>query len=119
MNRKALWTYLQPSCRQDEVPKRKPKRIRGVSRARSKRLKAYSKRAAEWKNGKACCFPNCTKEAADVHHWRGRIGSLLTDERYWLPVCRTHHRWIGDNPNEARCMGLLAPTGLWNTTERQ
>jgi len=33
-----------------------------------------------------------------VHHMRGRIGSLLTDERYFLPVCPDCHLRIELNP---------------------
>lgn len=56
----------------------------------------------------ACCRP-----AVDVHHTRGRTGTLLLDTRFWVPVCRECHNWIQDNPAEARQARLVAPIGKW------
>lgn len=48
----------------------------------------------------------CTHIATDVHHKRGRIGSLLTDTAHWLAVCRPCHQWIETNPKEAKETGF-------------
>lgn len=52
--------------------------------------------------------------SCDVHHSRGRLGSLLMDARFWIPVCRICHNWIHANPAAAREAGLLGP---WHKTE--
>ncbi len=56
--------------------------------------------------------------AIEVHHVRGRTGSLLNDLRYWKGVCPKCHFWIGHCPAEARKLGLLAEIGQWNQTEK-
>lgn len=62
-----------------------------------------------------CCY---VKKAVEIHHARGRISTLLRDQRHWLAVCRTDHNWIGDHPEEARLKGWLCAKGLWNTPDR-
>ncbi len=93
------------------------RRINAISTTRRRSLNAYAKAARAWKaqpENRACRFPGCRRPATDIHHTRGRIGSLLTDTRFWVPVCRSHHDWIGANPASARDLGLLAPLGQWN-----
>jgi len=48
----------------------------------------------------------CTKATEDVHHQKGRIGDLLMDEDYFLPVCRACHSWIELHPTLAQKRGL-------------
>jgi hypothetical protein len=50
----------------------------------------------------------------EVHHTRGRAGSLLCDERFWLAVSKQGHRWIHANIEKARNMGFLCAKGEWN-----
>ena len=57
-------------------------------------------------------------KATEVHHIRGRLGPLLTDQRYWLPVSPKGHQWIHGNPHDARAQGYLAHLGQWNRTPR-
>lgn len=45
-----------------------------------------------------CQVEKCNHVSEDVHHKRGRVGKLLTDVRYFLAVCRKHHKIIEDNP---------------------
>jgi len=45
------------------------------------------------------------REATDVHHPFGRIGTLLTDKKHFLAVCRDHHTKIENNPVWAKEMG--------------
>lgn len=61
-----------------------------------------------------CKFPNCQKPAEEIHHTRGRAGTLLLDWRFWVGMCAKHHRWVGDNPVEARGLSLLCEAGQWN-----
>jgi hypothetical protein len=53
-----------------------------------------------------CEFKGCTKLASDIHH-RAKRGSNYLDVSTFFGTCRHHHRWIHDNPNEARELGLL------------
>lgn len=96
------------------LPKRR-RRIRSVSANRRRQMDQYRRAANGWKIGKSCAHPDCVKPCEDVHHSRGRVGKLLMETDYWVPVCRAHHRWIGDNPAEARRLGLLCEVGRWNT----
>ena len=51
----------------------------------------------------------------EVHHTRGRAGTLLTDERHWIAVSKLGHRWIHEHPAEARARGWICAEGKWNT----
>lgn len=50
--------------------------------------------------------PGCTKIAKVIHHKKGRIENLLTDERFWLATCSHCNMWIEENSEKAREMGL-------------
>lgn len=63
-------------------------------------------------NRMCAVFPK--KKASQIHHMRGRLGSLLLDERFWLPTSATGHRKIHDNPEWARSKGFLCEIGEWN-----
>jgi len=45
------------------------------------------------------------------HHTKGRDGALLLDERFWLAVSDRGHKWIHDNPKEARRYGFVFTKG--------
>lgn len=45
--------------------------------------------------------------ATEIHHVRGRIGTMLNDETHWLAVSREGHEWIHQHPSEARKRGWL------------
>ena len=45
-------------------------------------------------------------KAIEVHHREGRGKNLLMVHT-WVPICRKHHNWIGENPKEARKLGWL------------
>lgn len=102
--------------------RRKPNRrfaIRRESRTRAVTTARYRKVVAAWKVGRVCAFPKCRQVATSCHHVRGRIGRLLLDERFWVPVCRVHHARIHARPAEARALGLLAQPGQWNTVPKE
>lgn len=46
--------------------------------------------------------PITGKQTTDVHHKKGRVGSLLLDTRFWLAVSREGHRQIEENPEWAK-----------------
>lgn len=109
------------------IPRRKS--VRRVSPARRALNAIYHAMAEEWlsrpENHK-CAVPGCRDYANDVHHTRGRVGSLLTNAATWIPVCRPHHTLIHNNPAWAqqtmafagteRQMPLLASGRAWNSS---
>ncbi len=56
--------------------------------------------------------------SSDVHHQRGRAGTLLIDQRFWMAVSRRGHNWIHNHPQQARYCGYLCAEGLWNVPPR-
>lgn len=103
-------------------PKRR-KRVNSTSQRQRARNDAYNARVKVWKTERPVCDiclrgdvspgqePRPTQ---DCHHQRGKLGPLLMDERFWIPVCRPHHAWIDANRDLARAMGLLCARGEWN-----
>jgi hypothetical protein len=85
--------------------------IKNRSKKRSKQEQEYHKKRKVFLanpknllcNAKA---PGCTKIAKVIHHKKGRIGNLLTDEKYWLATCSHCNMWIEENSQQAREMGL-------------
>lgn len=49
--------------------------------------------------------PVTGQQTNQVHHKKGRIGSLLLDQRYWLAVSPEGHRQIENNPIWAKEKG--------------
>lgn len=79
--------------------------IKKVGDKLKKDLGRYADRKREFLHGKRCAvFP--VLPATEIHHKRGRVGALLNDERYWLPVSRKGHVEIEMNPAWARKMGF-------------
>lgn len=101
-------------------------KLRRRSIKRTTQENEYNRRVKEWKLEnpwcKACeavwleCFGSYRERDCnptdDNHHMAGREGALLLDEKWWLPVCRQCHNWIGEHSNRARELGLLAPKNL-------
>ena len=122
-------------CKAKAKSEPKPRRrISKISKAQAKRNRCYYAKRKEFMRWKPLCQcggmkdPNtgeliCGQDpwhfATDIHHRKGRAGSLLTDTRHWNAVCRTAHVWIGANPEVARAMGLLCQPGEWNTVPRK
>jgi len=50
----------------------------------------------------------------EIHHIRGKLGSLREDERGFLPVCRRHHIMIDNNKEWARSHEYLCEKGRWH-----
>lgn len=95
------------------MPLRRKKRLSPVSEKRKRENLLYlAKRKAFLRANPLCravideVF--CGKKATDVHHKFGRTGGAYLDELTWLALCRDCHRWIHENPKEARGLGLLA-----------
>lgn len=109
----SLWKRIKYPSR----PSKQQSRLRSISKLRQKRLVMYRKMVKAWallKENRTCRYPGCNKGNPDVHHSRGRAGALLLETRFWIPLCRRHHEWIGAHPRAAREVGLLAEVGQWN-----
>lgn len=42
--------------------------------------------------------PITKKPTTDVHHKKGRTGSLYLDERYWVALSREGHKFVEEHP---------------------
>lgn len=60
------------------------------------------------------CGAFIVPENRDLHHYRGRAGTLYLDERFWRMVCRDCHSWIHNHPRYAIITKLMAGPGEWN-----
>jgi hypothetical protein len=83
------------------------KRIKSVSTKKLSELKEYRVvRDRYLADNKVCQHPDCKNLSEDLHHAKGRVGSLLTDVRFFKALCRKCHRWVEDNPDQAKALGL-------------
>jgi hypothetical protein len=86
--------------------KKKPEPIAKRSKKRAKQERDYEKvRDAYLTVFPICEVHNCGMKSKDVHHKRGRIGSLLTDINYFMAVCRKCHSYIELHPEWAKIQG--------------
>jgi len=92
--------------------------LRARSKLRSGQMRIYLHRRLVFLALHPRCVVFPSKPATDIHHARGRAGTLLLDERFWLPVSRAAHRWIDDHPLQARRAGWLCAAGEWNRPPR-
>jgi hypothetical protein len=92
-------------------------RIRPVSDRRRKALAIYEKIKRVWLANHPTCEVS-GEPATEVHHRRGRIGTLLIDTRFWMPVSRAVHGLIHRQPATARTEGWIAGPGKWNVPPR-
>ena len=101
--------YLQQKPSADKKPLAKRSPIKKRSAKRKKQEAKYLKIRMDFMLKHPHCqagIPGrCTHHSTDVHHKAGRVGDLLTDERYFLSVCRSCHTWIELNPLEAKELG--------------
>lgn len=113
---KANWTKV-PGAQVSRKTERKT-RVRPRSPKMEGRMRAYWKLAAEYlKANRKCQCPGCWNRSRDIHHARGRVGSLLTDWRHWLALCRPCHNWVAEHPEAARLAGFLCAVGEWNVPD--
>lgn len=87
----------------------KPKSVSPVSKKRRGEMDTYGKLRDAFLYIKINCeakLVGCTGKATDVHHKAGRVGENYLKVGTWLAACRNCHRWIEDNPEEAKELGL-------------
>lgn len=116
-----LWYSNPPTCaayqckqkrnegkgsNKNAVPKRNQSKIKPISDKQSKRLQEYRKVRDEYMKSKPICEWCNTSPATDLHHAAGKIGSLLTDTRYFKALCRGCHTEVELNPRWAKENGL-------------
>lgn len=83
--------------------------IAPLSKKRVKHDRAYQRLRKIYLENHPTCkaqLGNCTGNSGEIHHQKGRIEQLLTDVRYFLPVCRNCHDWIEMNSAKAKELGL-------------
>lgn len=100
--------------RVNRVLSRRTNPVRKVSVKRKAQLEQYSG-LREWflSHIERCEACHRAGKQLDVHHKRGRSGSLLLRAEYWMAVCRWCHEWIHNCPELARQRGWLAQRGEW------
>lgn len=103
---------------------RKP--LRKVSKAKAKKLRDlyFPTRNKFLKENPHCAI--CVireiippRRATEVHHIRGRAGSLLWDTRFFSSSCRACREWPHENATLARELGILAEAKDWNVVPRE
>lgn len=93
--------------------KKKRTPIKSVSKAMRSQRKLYSRVRKEFFSTgsnqlcKARVSGVCLIHATDIHHMAGRIGELLTNTNYFLPVCRACHMHIHSNHQWAEEQGFI------------
>lgn len=46
--------------------------------------------------------PITKQQTTDIHHKKGRIGSLYLDKKYWIALSREGHKFVEENPKWAK-----------------
>jgi RNA polymerase subunit RPABC4/transcription elongation factor Spt4 len=96
-------------CQQCWYSVEKPKSISPVSAKRQGEMDEYGKRRIAYLAMFSTCqagLVECTGQATEIHHKAGRVGELYTKVSNFLAVCRNCHRFIEENPEEAKELGL-------------
>ena len=65
----------------------------------------YEERAVYLNANPKCKVEGCSNDSRDVHHMAGRRGVNMW--KHWLPVCRSCHDKIHNNPRWASDMGYM------------
>jgi len=94
---------------QEQKESKPRKAIRPVSKKRLEQLAKYRPlRDTYLKEHPICEVHDCDKPSNNLHHKKGREGSLLTDVRFFMACCETcHPKRIHENPEWAYKHGYL------------
>jgi len=114
--------FLQKYCEEDECKQSerisqsdkksvsKPKVLKKIAPISEKRkvenLKYQSQRIIFLGKPENKICPITKKPTTDIHHSKGRIGSLFLDERYWIALSREGHKRVEENPEWAKENGF-------------
>ena len=110
-NLKHIWKShgKEKYCKECWFSIEKPKSISPVSKKRQVEKDDYTKLREAFLLAKPNCeakLVGCTTKSTDIHHKAGRVGENYLKIGTWLSACRNCHRWIEDNPVEAKELGF-------------
>lgn len=97
--------FVPKPLSQKQHLKRGTNLIKKLSKKRQAENKIYLTIREKFLQENPQCAVYPSEKATQVHHKKGRIGKLLTDVRYFLPVSDRAHREIELNPEWAKKMG--------------
>jgi hypothetical protein len=95
------------SKQKEKLSKEKNKPIKKVSDKRKLENIIYKSERIKFlmlPENKVC--PITKQPTTDVHHSKGRIGTLYLDKRYWIALSREGHKYVEENPQWARENGF-------------
>ncbi len=98
--------------------KTRRKRINPVSARQRKRLALYRKISKQFLADHKYCIVCRCGYPSEIHHVRGRLGTLLVDTRFFAAVHPECHQRIHNHLHWAQIEGWIAPAGKWNTPPR-
>lgn len=93
--------------------------LRKASPKRAKDMVLYRQERDAWLQTQRSCHHCNAVGMLELHHFRGRAGSLLRDVRFWLSLCGGCHRQVYDNPKWARANLLLASATDFNRSPKE
>lgn len=98
--------------------------LRKASPKRAEELALYRQERDVWLAEHPVCsillaLYGCTYHTQELHHFRGRNGSLLRDKRFWMPVCKACHAYLHAHPTFARESGYLASATDFNRSQKE
>ena len=103
---KVKWS-IQESKRIKEKQSKEKKQINKVSDKRKLEVIIYKSERIKFlmlPENKVC--PITKQPTTDVHHSKGRIGTLYLDKRYWIALSREGHKYVEEHPEWARENGF-------------
>ena len=109
---KVIWKSVgkrDKFCKECWFKQEPPKKAAPVSKKMKENISTYTKLREAFLVAKPRCeakLVGCTGISTDVHHKAGRVGDNYLKVGTWLAVCRSCHRWIEDNPLEAKELGF-------------
>jgi hypothetical protein len=103
----SLRKYCSPNCQnKNKKPNLKLKSLKPINKVSDKRkienLKYTAQRIVFLGKPENQICPITGWPTTDVHHQRGRVGSLFLDETYWIALSREGHQHVEENPEWAK-----------------
>lgn len=115
---KSIWKshgkdkYCKECWYKSNPPTTTPKQrtpVKKISDKRKKEMSVYDKRRLAFLALNKWCqanLPGCTGISSDVHHMEGRIGDNYLNISKWKALCRNCHKFVEENPEKAKELGL-------------
>ena len=97
------WQFRQNVNSKKNPKQKKDYKIPKVSQKMKVRNLQYQVLRIEFlgkKENQIC--PITKTKTTDIHHKKGRIGSLLLDTRYWVALSREGHKYVEEHPDWAK-----------------